>query len=165
MNLSDAIRSGSKMLPQHFGSLWKLHPRGHSYLHESSCALGAAWDSSGQIIPTEPNGYNELEAIFPVLKQEVSHPVHKELVKSLRNVIIGLNDHQRWSREAIAEWVEVQERKLGMYKEVKSEADHGNAELAATSSESGTTGRDENFLAKPQHSRTESARLPVVASA
>lgn len=110
MKLSEAIRDGAKMCPQAFGTT-----------EDGSggrCALGAAMLSMGCLI-------HKLESHFPDLRTTVKNPCEcvqagARLVglediyndNSLAVVIAHLNDQHKWSREAIAEWVEVAEKQL-----------------------------------------------------
>lgn len=106
MKLSDAIREGAKLRPQCFSQ---------TYFHEGcSCALGAALEAVGF-------SYGDMGRIrstvlgdlFPIL---LSHRDEHGLYdcpiagcpykQSPFSVIAHLNDHHRWTREQIADWVE-----------------------------------------------------------
>lgn len=111
MKLSEAIREGAKLSGQAFGYM----TRGGN-----ACALGAAseWDMFC-------NGfrYMRITELFPILLSVVEKPCKCEYVGAdnwgvqyhgdqFGPIITHLNDHHLWSREAIAEWVEVVENKL-----------------------------------------------------
>lgn len=109
MKLSEAIRIGAAMAPQHFGNF--INKDG------ATCALGAALQAigrSGHVYSElwHPNGsftktLNETDkALCPVC--------HKKRLEdnNWHSVISHLNDTHRWSREAIADWVESIENKM-----------------------------------------------------
>lgn len=109
MKLSEAIRAGAKIRPQGFGELYGS--RG------TTCALGAAMDGSGMY------GRINVYKHFPVCTTEAFAmpcdcaspgvvPHEAVRVKILAEGVAHLNDKHRWSREAIAEWVETVEKKL-----------------------------------------------------
>lgn len=91
MKLSDAIRLGAMIRPQGFGS----------YFDGKSCALDAAYEAAGGTFWT-------LEAQWGLLSC-VLHPVDKA-VFTLHYVVTSLNDRYRWTREDIADQVEMWER-------------------------------------------------------
>ena len=110
MPLSQAMREGAKLHPQAFGKLRKSC--GGSYC---TCALGAALEATG----VKPKGftYNLLVEKFPFLMIYGQHT--NGVVKTatnpmtgqptlLRHVIANLNDTHKWTREAIADWLEEQ---------------------------------------------------------
>lgn len=121
MRLSEAIRAGAKLGPQAFGRM--------SSEDTGTCALGAAFVHIGAIrsgayvrsVATEI-----LFSVFPVTARRIPFAAcPRELQKELWDfalmgkgvtapvgqLITVLNDRLRWSREAIAEWVETIERK------------------------------------------------------
>ena len=121
MYLSEAIRIGAAMKPQTFGV--ERDDRG-------TCALGAAYDGMGTINA----GQEELIALDFNLKLIYDH---KELCPAcglnleyredkrkaglICNMIPHLNDQHRWSREAIADYIEAMEVKYGIRPMVASE--------------------------------------------
>ena len=97
MKLSEAIRVGSKMRPQAFGSFYVKMP-GEP---KSGCVLGAAADGSGN-----SNLDILLHELWPVIKHKVSCPACEQPISIIHKVMIHLNDGHRWTREAIADWIE-----------------------------------------------------------
>ena len=106
MKLSEAIRLGSTMKPQGFGL-------GRS--EDVACALDAAYLAQGVAAPDSLNWPAEW---LPVCQKRVPCPVcgfRKSGPLPLVSVIaICLNDTHRWTRERIADWVEVLELELEM---------------------------------------------------
>lgn len=51
------------------------------------------------------NSHADLSRYLPGVDLVVKHPVTGESNK-LWNIVINLNDHYRWTREAIADWIE-----------------------------------------------------------
>jgi hypothetical protein len=107
MRLSEAIRLGSMLHPQYFGSLFCMRI-GKEIL--ASCALGAA---------IEATGTNNMKLTFPYLAELVVPPIRMEHIfdlgvkYELANAIAHLNDYARWTREDIADWVERLENENG----------------------------------------------------
>jgi hypothetical protein len=109
MRLSEAIRLGSLLKPQTFGDYENL---------SGTCALGAACEAMGV----------DLACSGDIAKFEISHalllsldcPVCHDAVAP--DVVVHLNDDHRWTREAIADWLESQERELGLQSPVAGEA-------------------------------------------
>jgi len=116
MKLSEAIREGSKLSIQGFGGLGE---------GAQTCALGAAgewvWYETGGAACLPQGNWTLLPLVDAVV--HVS-PCGCEFVcageyglgsyydNSVAAIIAHLNDTHKWSREAIAEWVEVIENKL-----------------------------------------------------
>jgi len=98
MRLSEAIRLGAMNKPQAFGfdSTW-----------QTTCTSMAAYEAIGE-------QHRYLESFYvpwPFLAQPCSCPYGNCIFSmssywKLRNIIPHLNDHHRWTREAIADWVE-----------------------------------------------------------
>ena len=94
MRLSEAISLGAMLHPQAFEML--RSPDGQT------CALGAALDAVGG----PQSSYLDLYCHWPdMLHLVVTHPV-LGVRTFLEDAIAGLNDRHRWTREAIADWVE-----------------------------------------------------------
>lgn len=114
MELSEAIRIGSAMRPQAFGALFGYTPAyelGDSTL--GTCALGAAMDGAG-INMGAWNSQANFQQSFPIVHLTASCPACQTVMLQntrLANIIMHLNDSHRWSRQAIAMWVEVQEKR------------------------------------------------------
>lgn len=108
MNLSDAIRAGSKLRGQAFKAI--LGRDG------GTCALGAAYEATrGRLEPGMPVGAvgDWLVITFPILKMALRSPCegcHRK--RAVSDIIVHLNDDMRWTREAIAEWVETIEKRI-----------------------------------------------------
>ena len=108
MTLSEAIRLGAMLSPQGFS--------GTSV--DGRCALASAADACG--IPDLAKGslinYKALKERFPVLVDEMMRcPVARQeycllLTREVMGIIYHLNDVHRWTREAIADWVETLEQ-------------------------------------------------------
>ena len=127
--LGTAIREGSKLAPQAFkefvnGEYASCDHDHHSYdLCEcdvpyvvfSTCALGAAAHHIGEPDSAEEMNYAE---VFGLLDAEYECPEecddptssYYEDKKDMIGMITHLNDKHRWTREAIADWVD---RQLG----------------------------------------------------
>lgn len=102
MKLSEAIRLGAMLRPQTYA---------HFSTTAGTCALGAAGEAVGLNLK-ESFGYDpyvSLLAEWPILRDPVTlpkRPTHPESVMILDDAITYLNDWQRWTREAIADWVQ-----------------------------------------------------------
>ena len=94
MKLSEAIRLGAMLHPQHFGDYydWDEHNK-----VIATCALGAAGQAGYKQHPNEAFLLTFTEC--PVCAWN----------ECLRAVVAHLNDGHRWTREDIADWVAVQE--------------------------------------------------------
>jgi hypothetical protein len=102
MRLSEAIRLGAMLKPQGYGLLVGA---------DGSCALGAAADACGQLDEVRrtygfSKAYEFLNEAFPVLSATEDCPGKPHLRGRVTSIIVYLNDHQRWTREAIADWIE-----------------------------------------------------------
>lgn len=97
MPLSTAIRLGSMLKPQNFGSFYGHDGTGRV---ASSCALGAAVDAVGGVA-------QKVFSLFPILwsLNKLACPAGCEWPKNTP-LVAHLNDHHRWSRERIASWIE-----------------------------------------------------------
>jgi hypothetical protein len=105
MRLSEAIRLGSMIRPQAFGAAFE---------DGKSCAIGAAADAVG-LLNTTRNSAQEW-SFFDVLartssslghKQEAACPAcHTSETIWLPSIIVHLNDHHKWTREQIADWID-----------------------------------------------------------
>jgi hypothetical protein len=110
MKLSEAIRLGSMLKPQAFNEL---------AADGKTCALGAAYEAVGMAIDARWGTQEEIQqrkarirAEFPLIYQSdlafvapcgcLGGTLHFTDVGA---AIIHLNDHHRWSREQIADWV------------------------------------------------------------
>ena len=105
MKLSEQIRLGAMLKPQAFGMLrrpvdWPpvLGDVLGLRATEGTCAYGAAMDAGyvGAAI-------DYVAAACPVRGHDYCTHVVRPYVMS---VVMHLNDHHRWTREAIADWVE-----------------------------------------------------------
>ena len=97
LGLADAIRLGSKMGPQIFGTLRS---------GDGTCALGAALITVGGSFDMVLRG-----AVFPELAVEVEKCPGCELFLfngtfTVVKLMIHLNDAHLWTREAIADWID-----------------------------------------------------------
>lgn len=102
MKLSEAIRLGAMLRPQAFGAWFSA---------DGTCAMGAAMDAVGL---TESD-YHRTWSVWPNTLEirtrcPESRVEHCTCGPSLSIVMQCLNDIHRWPREAIADWVEIQEK-------------------------------------------------------
>lgn len=97
MPLSTAIRLGSMLKPQNFGSFYDHDATGRVI---SSCALGAALDAVG-------GATQKVFSLFPILwfLNTLACPAGCEWQKNMP-LVAHLNDQHRWTREQIAAWIE-----------------------------------------------------------
>lgn len=96
LTLSEAIRLGAMLKPQGFGLTFG----------EATCALGAALEAVGA---TTQADWMPVYRLWPITSIRVLNPVCG------REMLLGstcwiLNDKHKWTREAIADWVEQIER-------------------------------------------------------
>jgi hypothetical protein len=112
LKLSDAIKLGAMMKPQGFGRI---------YDGENTCAFGAAYDAIG-ILERLCDEFKR--GVHPLLSEEGQIRKYYEFtgwrvsrvlcpqcgVSQPFFAITHLNDDHRWSREAIAGWVESLEK-------------------------------------------------------
>lgn len=91
MKLSEAMRLGAMLHPQHFYAAWMLDDRQEIL---ATCALGAA-----NVAGYEDDGFALWAATCPVCANLA--PWH-----NVSSIIAHLNDDHRWTRETIADWVE-----------------------------------------------------------
>lgn len=107
MRLSDAMRVGSARHPQGFGRFVIYGASGYDEV-VSTCAMGAACEAVepehvrtfGDVIDRHWRALVATPAECPVCHIRVT----------VCAVIVDLNDGHRWTREAIAEWLEPLER-------------------------------------------------------
>lgn len=111
MKLSEAIREGAKKRPQAFGAYFK---RDNNDIL-CSCALGAAYENLRDI--TRPQGLSTEDYLidsYPWLADDINERCPTEDCSSLDadakrlDVVAHLNDEHKWTREAIADWLESQ---------------------------------------------------------
>lgn len=102
MELSEAIRRGAKLHPQHFGELavWDGHDPATV---RATCALGAAMMAArGYPAPV-------VARISPLLRKRMRCPACRHWRAGERQamavVLTHLNDDHKWSRLHIAQWV------------------------------------------------------------
>lgn len=100
MKLSDAIRLGAMMKPQAFNVFRNDH---------GTCALGAASDAVGGVnIKTFPI-IDVDSAACPVCHQTWTTTPQTSAGGA---AIVHLNDYHRWTREAVADQVEIWEKEF-----------------------------------------------------
>lgn len=115
MRLSEAIRAGALLRPQSFAGYFSK---------TGSCAIGAAFEAIGEVLrdgdgnPVTWRGCLLCE-LWPILAMQAQCPV-AGTTHVMSAIIFCLNDDSRWSREAIAEWVETVERRLGLWDDAPS---------------------------------------------
>ena len=102
MKLSQAIREGAKLHEQHFNSMFQHRNR----QIVRSCAFGAALVGLFGSRQTEDKMLSDIEReTGAALHGAATNPV-TGAEDELSEVILYLNDEQRWTREAIADWLE-----------------------------------------------------------
>ena len=134
MKLSEAIRNGCEGTYQIFGS--SKDGKG------GFCALGAAGQyclkidggMTGSFYQRVRNLLTMPVTVCPVcqatsMKSNSFGIKYTQIFVGIGGVIMHLNDDHKMSREAIAEFVEAEERKLGLWDEKKEEA---KAEVVST---------------------------------
>jgi len=116
MELSEAIRKGSKLRPQSFGAHYGKTPDGSL----GTCVLGAAHEGAGCItITTTADGMVQIEAhpevpAFPLLDEYTDGPLPcgcDDVGTQIGAILVHLNDEHHWPRERIASWARHIERK------------------------------------------------------
>lgn len=113
-SFSEAIREGAPLRPQGFG--W-------TFAEGRTCSIGAGLEAMGclewhtQSDPSDAS-YQAINASYPYLMAArpifCSQPCGEGSNKAtLYSHIVHLNDDHKMSREAIADWLEREEEKLG----------------------------------------------------
>ena len=108
-SISDAIRVGAVLRPQ---------IRRNMMRNGGTCALGAAAEAIG-LEEIESGCYSELIRLYPYLETTgILCPVLSGCSMGMQDPTLGraithLNDDHGWTREAIADWLEREEEKLG----------------------------------------------------
>jgi len=105
MRLSQAIRLGALIRPQAFGRFFK---------DGGSCVFGAALETVGfPYTEGYTGGFNVVVANWPYLSSDARPGCNGKL--TLYDIYSRNDDvRHRWTREAIADWVEQRERELGI---------------------------------------------------
>lgn len=108
MKLSEAIRLGSKMKPQGFGSA-SINP-----FADKVCVLGAAGCAAEIDFENYNTQYTRLADLWPILLEKVANlPIEGLTLMSnlgpydVQTIMWYLNDIKKWTREQIADWVEL----------------------------------------------------------
>lgn len=111
MKLSEAIRLGATLKPQGRTVFYDS-------LDRSTCALGAALDAigqlGGQLHLTRYNEWCKVEEHWPYA---FKLGTTEDMTKSIAYKAAIMND-QGWTREQVADFVEAEERKLGLWEEI-----------------------------------------------
>jgi len=124
-SFSEAIREGARLRPQAFGEL---------LLDGKTCAIGAGLEAMGYA----DIGDSWLDAArkYPYLAIHRTEgfpcPIPECFCQPsfLYRVVIHLNDHHRWSREQIADWLESEEEKLGFVTLIEGESSRAQVEVS-----------------------------------
>lgn len=114
MKLSEAILKGSQIRPQGFDNYFVKWPDGTV----RSCALGAAYEAitgSSQVPDFDfIEKWPDEEAVKIATKNVSTNGVcgceMVSRVLPVANLVSHLNDHHKWTREKIAEWVSTVEK-------------------------------------------------------
>ncbi len=105
MTLSEAMRLGASLHPQSHGFLFLLDSEGKRV---ASCALGAAYEAAGH--PEFSVGCFEVpEAWRHEMHTTRACPACAHIEGHVIYLIAHLNDDHRWTREAIADWLDGRE--------------------------------------------------------
>lgn len=104
LSLSQAIRLGAAMKPQGFGNYFDKDG--------GTCVMGAALDAVGELKQTVVGNAFEFYSMFPINKVKVGtcpggckyRPIAGD---DLHGYLWHLNDAHRWTREQVADWVEM----------------------------------------------------------
>lgn len=105
MRLSEALRLGATLHRQTFGRLYTRNSRTGEIV--ATCAMGSVLAACGTLDVS--NSYSELpEEIHASLLTEVMIPDLAQPVR-IDSAIVYFNDCKYWTRERIADWVEIQE--------------------------------------------------------
>ncbi len=117
MKLSEAIRLGAALREQAYFEM---------FVDDRSCALGAAAEAIG-CKPAQDDEGNDaccdrIAIAFPILHITVEHPQLMGKRDQVQWLIASLNDNARWTRQQIADWVEVVETTQGIIIEEPQEA-------------------------------------------
>jgi hypothetical protein len=97
MKFSEAIRLSAMLFEQGFGN---LRHKPNKYLPESRCALGCALGAAGKAV-----NYKAAARAFPVLSTKDARCPACFYNGSVQEVVIHLNDLERWPLNKIADWV------------------------------------------------------------
>jgi hypothetical protein len=146
MKLSEAIRAGSKMKAQGFKALFGFKDFNYGYYtsekdfkiatqqraEKTSCALGAALDGIGYNHYRVPDLKMFLTKEFPILQEPLINLPNERMygIINIEATIIELNDEHHWTREAIADWVEQEEKARESLVEFKAMEKEVNNEMA-----------------------------------
>lgn len=126
MKFSEAIREGARLSRQAFGS---LYDRG------GACAIGAACDwfeyTHGKSISCGVDYLNEFPVANIVVRSFPCGCSPTRYRQHVDGVAAHLNDDHKWSREAIAEWVETIEKKLETEQATPTAGGEANGESMA----------------------------------
>jgi len=118
MRLSEAIRIGASWSKQVRINLKTVH---------GTCALGAAIEGTWGEVFWNRNGvgkagkcYDILELQYPILNEHVDNVTSNDFSDALLiTEIVCLNDTYFWTRDEIADWVEMKEYELGYYEDTE----------------------------------------------
>lgn len=109
-SFSEAIREGAKLRPQNFGG-------GMDEERTKTCAFVAACEAIvGTLDGPEFSHFNANVLYRYLIESNAECPTSPctiEVPFCLMNIIFHLNDVHQWTREAIADWLESEEEKLG----------------------------------------------------
>ena len=109
-SFSEAIREGAKLRPQGYG------PWAHQVIGETSCAIVAGYEAIFGAVPPAAD-YEPIRLAFLYLERTVRCPACAVTggvyQRPLMDCLWHLNDFHCWTREAIADWLETEEEKLG----------------------------------------------------
>lgn len=108
MKLSEAIREGiRKDGRQIFGAFYEYENGLKLNVYTTDIAIIGCCTIGAALIGINAQDMEEPCESFPELKQRVNIPCGCEMCyNNIGDIIVHLNDKERWSREKIADWLE-----------------------------------------------------------
>lgn len=119
---SEAIREGAKLRPQ------GIRLRENRFDKNTSCAIEAGIDAIGADF--EWNDQHALCKLYPYLYQRAAFPLQPDRQDDLFSICYMLND-AGWTREAVADWLQSEEDKLGFVTLLVTEESQATLNLKA----------------------------------
>jgi hypothetical protein len=123
MRMSEAMRLGAALRPQHFGDFFESAGAVTPGTDDASCALFAAFEAQG-IAPTPSHGlgFGRTSGAATMASHSLQLPDEWGWTamtsgqcpecgteRPVLHLVSHLNDDHRWTRERIADWLEPQE--------------------------------------------------------
>jgi len=126
MRLSEAMRIGASWSPQ---------TRLIMKSKDGTCAMGAAYEGTfGTITNNMMEGDNlqyikienldKLLKTYPILYEFSMFVTKSVVVAPIDQIIVSLNDSYCWTREEIADWIEMKELELGYHEDIEQKKEN-----------------------------------------